>query len=662
MNVAANLHPTPNRLRDYTQGRLSPSEMDDIEQHLAICEPCALKLRQFGDDTLVELVRAAGQRTAADRPTLVPLPTAPSPPTASSTSPHDIPAELCDHPRYRVLQAIGMGGMGVVYKAEHRLMERLVALKVIHRQFMSHPTAVERFRQEVKAAGRLAHPNIVTAHDAEQAGDLHFLAMEYVEGVSLARLVEQKGPLPLSQACHFIRQAAIGLQHAHERGMVHRDIKPQNLMVTRKGQLKILDFGLARFASERDTNAANGLSVPAAGSLGTRQGSVLGTPDYMSPEQWQDPRTADARADIFSLGCTLFFVLAGRAPKLRRSKRSPAQPSEALGEALAAARPDVPPALVKLVAAMTSPDSADRPELRDVSRTLGLLAKEPAAVTPAEEGASSDAQFPEIQTESSSEKPTTSRRKLAPSQQLKLIAISCMGLVMLLVGVSILVAMFSNPVARREPSDKNKKAGEAKDGDVSQTMPIVAPKKQPKVLLVLPSQGLWRSDYVGTRQTLETLGAQLIVASTSMEPCRLHQQSPPGIAVDPDVVFSDKLDPEDYDAVVFYGYNTAEYQPEGVAGKATAKLIREMLRQRKPVAAICVGQEVLIAHGLLNNKQAALNEFIDKGMRERSDITWVNQPWVQQGDLLLGRTDSDTDPFARQLMKMIQSRSAHPRK
>ncbi len=141
-----------------------------------------------------------------------------------------------------------MGGMGAVYKAEHRMMERLVALKVISRSFTANPQAVERFRREVKAAAKLSHANIVTAHDAEQAGDLHFLVMEFVDGVGLDRLIARQGKPTISQACGLIRQAALGLQHAHEKGMVHRDIKPANLMVTRKGQVKILDFGLARLA------------------------------------------------------------------------------------------------------------------------------------------------------------------------------------------------------------------------------------------------------------------------------------------------------------------------------------------------------------------------------------------------------------------------------
>jgi serine/threonine protein kinase len=193
--------------------------------------------------------------------------------------------------------------MGAVYKAEHRLMERTVALKVIKKSLVEKPRAIERFSREVKAAAKLSHPNIVAAYDAEQAGDLLFLVMEYVDGVSLAEVVEQQGPLPVGQACDHVRQAALGLQHASERGMVHRDLKPHNLMRTPNNEVKILDFGLARFISESGR----------PGSL-TQENAGIGTPEYIAPEQAMDACQADIRADIYSLGCTLYFLLTGRPP------------------------------------------------------------------------------------------------------------------------------------------------------------------------------------------------------------------------------------------------------------------------------------------------------------------------------------------------------------
>jgi serine/threonine protein kinase len=170
------------------------------------------------------------------------------------------PPALADHPRYRLVKLLGAGGMGAVYLAEHRVMQRPVALKVISRDLMADPNAVERFQREVRTAARLAHVNIVTAHDAEQAGDTHFLVMEYVEGIDLAQVIQRRGPLPVPFACNYVRQAALGLQHGHEQGMVHRDIKPQNLMLTPKG------------ASRSSTSAWPALSASAPPPTGPRRG------------------------------------------------------------------------------------------------------------------------------------------------------------------------------------------------------------------------------------------------------------------------------------------------------------------------------------------------------------------------------------------------------
>jgi uncharacterized protein (TIGR03067 family) len=270
-----------------------------------------------------------------------------------------------------VQELLGVGGMGAVYRAEHLLMERPVALKLISHSLTSNPAMVERFRREVKTAGQLKHGNIVMAYDAEQAGDSHFLVMEYVEGKSLARVVAEQGPLPVERACDYIRQAALGLQHAHERGMVHRDIKPQNLMLTPDGQVKILDFGLARFAMEvaptgkllaapTEVTSVSAQAETATDAL-TQTGTVMGTPDYIAPEQAQDAHTADIRADIYSLGCTLYDLLAGHAPfpegtvvaKVMAHIQEAPRPLEEV-------RKDVPSALARVVERMMAKDPAKR--------------------------------------------------------------------------------------------------------------------------------------------------------------------------------------------------------------------------------------------------------------------------------------------------------------
>jgi hypothetical protein len=254
------------------------------------------------------------------------------------------------HPRYCILRELGRGGMGVVYHARQTLMDREVAIKVINKSLLDHPDALERFQREVKAAAKLSHPNIVTAYDAEQAGDLHLLVMEFVPGRSLAEVLEKKGPLPVAHACHYVRQAAEGLQHAHERGMVHRDIKPHNLMVTPKGQVKILDFGLAKVASERAQ----------AGGL-TAMGAYMGTPEYSAPEQAADARAADIRADLYSLGCTLYCLLAGHPPfQEDTAVKTILAHIERQPRPLTELRPDVAPELWAVVARLLAKGRAER--------------------------------------------------------------------------------------------------------------------------------------------------------------------------------------------------------------------------------------------------------------------------------------------------------------
>jgi serine/threonine protein kinase len=293
---------------------------------------------------------------------------------------------------YHLLEEIGRGGMGRVYKAMHTVMGRLVALKLMAPELAENEIPRERFLREVRNVTRLCHPNIVLAYDANNIDGVLFLVMEYVEGTTLAELVRTQGPLPMGRACELMSQAALGLQHAYEKGLVHRDIKPANLLIScpspaaaqagftqpgasstssllvagarpgdapthvlanvpRPGQpdeqVKIADFGLARL-HDRDTVA------------GYSSAGFVGTPDFVAPEQCQDSHSADIRSDLYSLGCTFFFILTGRVPfpgglmeKLLAHTRSTAPAVESL-------RPDVPREVAAIVARLMAKNPNDR--------------------------------------------------------------------------------------------------------------------------------------------------------------------------------------------------------------------------------------------------------------------------------------------------------------
>ena len=367
-------HPQRDQLREYGLGKLDPDQSHQIESHISECDQCGETLLNLQDDTFVNLIRRSDAIDEPTENTEAEGEAHPFQATAmgatfvdqsdSSDGGLELPAALKDHPRYRIRELLGRGGMGDVYQAEHIVMNRPVALKVINRELVKKKQAVERFRREVHAAARLSHPNIVTAHDAEQAGDSHFLVMEFVDGIDLSRLVKERGASLVSEACDYARQTALGLQHAHEQGMVHRDIKPHNLMVTEDGTVKILDFGLAGFATEAAMIEAEGAEGDHAESTPvhlTTIGSVMGTPDYIAPEQALDAHTADIRSDIYSLGCTLYFLLSGEPPHKAETVVEKLQAhAQKEPPAIESIRPEIPDDLAEVIRRMMAKDPEQR--------------------------------------------------------------------------------------------------------------------------------------------------------------------------------------------------------------------------------------------------------------------------------------------------------------
>ena len=206
---------------------------------------------------------------------------------------------------YEILDKIGAGGMGEVYKARHRRMKRVVALKLLPASVTKNEQAVQRFEREVEAAAKLSHPNIVTAHDAGEHNGINYLVMENVEGSDLSAIVKKQGPATVEQSINCVLQAARGLEYAHKHGVIHRDIKPANLLFDREGTVKILDMGLARID---DTAVDQPTQMELTGT-----GTIMGTIDYMAPEQALNTKHADAKSDIYSLGVTLHYLLLGKS-------------------------------------------------------------------------------------------------------------------------------------------------------------------------------------------------------------------------------------------------------------------------------------------------------------------------------------------------------------
>ena len=324
-------HITPHQLTNFLVGKLSDQEQLVVEDHLEQCSECeSLAATTQPQDHLTSSLSANvnanssfthvdphledsgkqpsastffGSRGIGQSALRLPVPSIPEAKKSSlKANPFEgfhPPTELSNHPRYKIIRPLGRGGMGTVWLAQHLIMDRLVALKVIRSEHVFKADSLERFRREVQAAAKLHHQNVVTAFDAEQVGGLLFLVVEYIDGETLSeRLLG--GRLPVPEACSAVRDAALGIAHAHASGMVHRDVKPGNLIRTHDGTVKVLDFGL--------------VVIPSESSSITGEGMIVGTPDYVAPEQAEDPRQATTSSDVYSLGCTLYHLLSGSPP------------------------------------------------------------------------------------------------------------------------------------------------------------------------------------------------------------------------------------------------------------------------------------------------------------------------------------------------------------
>ena len=362
-------------LSEFVRGRIDEFQVERIAEHIEDCDDCQATVVMLGEtsDTFVDQLRSPAAPDAleaekacqdaverlADR-----VSSQRSGPTAASPALSDIQQVG----PYRIQGELGVGGMGTVFVAMHTKLKRSVALKLLPETRWANPAAVSRFEREMEVIGQLDHPNIVRANDAGEENGMHYLVMEHVDGLDLSRVVNRVGPLAIADACEIARQAAVGLQYANENHLVHRDIKPSNLMLAASGKksevrgqkskrvttVKILDLGLALLGESHSAHENELTTV----------GQLMGTLDYMSPEQGMDSHEVDIRADIYSLGATLFKLLTGRAPfsapqyntllkKVTALANKPVTPIQQL-------RPDIPDELAATIDRMLSKEPSER--------------------------------------------------------------------------------------------------------------------------------------------------------------------------------------------------------------------------------------------------------------------------------------------------------------
>jgi serine/threonine-protein kinase len=658
--------PDSRTLAAFARGELDGPELIDVSDHVSGCAACCRALQAMPSDTLAGLARDAAARGPLS-PESTPPPDGPAP---APTPTGRIPVELQNHPRYRILEELGRGGMGTVYKAEDTWMSRTVALKVVSTHLTVKASALARFKKEVQAAAQLAHNNIVRAYDTGEVGGAQFLVMEYVEGLSLDRLVMRKGRVSVQLACNLMRQAAMGLQHAADKGMVHRDIKPQNLLVTKKGQVKILDFGLARLAAGRGSDAsgervpfgAANMSDTAAAAGVTQAGYVVGTVDYLSPEQAKNASEVDSRSDIYSLGCTLYYLLAARPPfaavkgireklaahakadppSVRLERLEVTEELEAVIRRMLAKKPadryQTPAEVAAALLPFTRDGAAKEPAFEVVgdpvapspASAVSVGADGPSAPTVISGVASVDAPAPRPRpvaaavvldddpepAEPEAARPRKKKRKRASWWERhggRAIG-ACVALTALAVIAFAAVRIPWSELTGRPAASAKAPDAPAKGDSPSAAKPdktekppvpptVIAPKPAAvRVLYVLPPTGVHLSDYEPVRARLERKGVQVVTATPAGGSARADA---PGPDIPIDVRLMRTLNAAEYAAVVFAGGAADEYIGTG-AGAADAKwLIEQMQTAGKPVAAIGVGIAVPAYHGVLRDKRVA---------------------------------------------------------
>ena len=575
-------------LERFALGRCDAVNAAVIEAHVLTCDECCAKLANSPQDSLLNQL-SAHSNIAGD--------------TDRGLASTDIQAEsskhansnhfadrLAGHPKYRFVREIGAGGMGVVYQAEHRVMNRMVALKVIAPRLLQDEDVKTRFRREVEIAAKLQHPNVVAAFDADEIDGHLFLVSEYIDGQSVDQRI-QPGGMPIEEACRIVKQTAAALDHSHQHGLIHRDIKPQNILVSSEGVVKVVDFGLASYV---EPNQANQQGLTSAGI-------IVGTPDYLSPEQAREGKV-DHRADIYSLGCTFYHLLAGSPPFTGGSRvEKLAQHLQEQPKSLSEIRPEVPPSLEACVAKMMAKDPAQR-----FASARGVI---DAIEAHFESG------LPTIRTAA----PAVGRRRASRSSRRSWLGWAIVA------GVAVLAATYFAWPTGKELEDVRLLA------------------VFPNIPLARDQENLWKAcEEAG-------LGDQVIAASTTPRSRQFQW--------DGNFVPLDQVEPSEYDGIIMVGPSSnapTELTSDPAANRQIGRILNEMEKAGKPVSALCSGIWPLARVGNVRGKRVADCVHTTPDFKTESGANWLeNEKLVIDGDLITCSNEEDATPLLDALLERI---------
>ncbi len=640
MNSSKKKHPSRQQLADFVNGRIAPRHQGKMERHLERCTECVNKLDSIKHDTLGDRLIAVA--TCFDRE------------IDSGDRSEEIPAGLINHERYEILERIGVGGMGDVYRARQRSMDRLVAIKVLRRSLFENDRAVARFHNEIKVAARLNHPNIVHSYDADITDGLNLLVMELVEGAKLSDYVKDRGSLTPREAALITTEIAKGLNYASQQGMIHRDIKPQNIMVLEDQSVKITDFGLAKFMLANSSGDD--------GSL-TMEGEVFGTPDYIAPEQIRDSGTADTRSDIYSLGCTLYFMLSGRPPFLEFSVGEKlAGHLEKEPRKIADLCPALPAGLAGLIECMMEKDVSARCQSYD-QIIAGLqpfcdaesldsdVVKAPAVETETSNATAIDLGEPLTLRQSpsavSSRQASHSRPSRLPTRRIALAGLGVVGVGGLLVATGLV----PNPLAFFE--------------------------RDLRIAIVIPAKKAYYPEIEGLFQALsQQPGVEIEFLAETVG--RVGYSSFNGDSQKPGKFNIERtladISTSEIDGVIFTGgWDNAAQSPESTRyafdkflNDQAKILINQLLSEQKPVASICGGTVVLANAGILRGLRVANCRYISDEIKTSSGANWSEELEqdkhaivVQDGLVVTGGNSINANEIVEKVLSLARESRQH---